>query len=359
MHPPPLSLPILGRIRSGIAPHAACVQCNKLVLACCASSASPHHSASCLDFPFRLPTNHGTLPLPTSPTCSAYNLPFAVYQESDFDLRAQLAHCNACGLVLGLVLRKAVVLRDLDQQPDPYEGYPRELELAEHDRALLGTKFVRLVGPVRTWHDPDALIVYACSGARRTRDVAPVSAATGAVMVQGVGVVGQLVAASEDATQVEGALPHIGCVQEAAPPGDGPSLDVLWEVPPSSSYNTSSNSGSGTAGGGSSGIARGSSSPAGACSSTATAASSTDRTLACGQPLFMSDDVLSRSHVWDAGDGTERAFFVNGLQPPGSLAHEVVNVREEELAQVNVHDFRHACANCLRCVCGIPFVCMM
>ncbi|PRW57347.1 yippee-like protein [Chlorella sorokiniana] len=63
----------------------------------------------------------------------------------------------------------------------------------------------------------------------------------------------------------------------------------------------------------------------------------------CGAPLFVQRALLSKQHVWDAGDGPERAWFINTFLP-GAVVER--NEREEELCQGPMRVSDVYCARC-------------
>ncbi|KAL4452153.1 hypothetical protein ABPG75_007815 [Micractinium tetrahymenae] len=63
----------------------------------------------------------------------------------------------------------------------------------------------------------------------------------------------------------------------------------------------------------------------------------------CGAALFAARDILSRQHCWDAGDGPERAFYINAFNPG---AVETRNERPEQLCQGEMRVADVYCTTC-------------
>lgn len=63
----------------------------------------------------------------------------------------------------------------------------------------------------------------------------------------------------------------------------------------------------------------------------------------CGAALFEGRAILSMEHYWDAGDGPERAFFINSFFP-GAVV--VRNERQEALCQGDMRVADVYCATC-------------
>lgn len=128
-----------------------------------------------------------------------------------------------------------------------------EIEVAEQGHVLVGTKLVRLRGPMACGPQMSGA-VYVCSGARRTKELAGNTGPQPSTDTAEAGSCSEVVVVEGGEQQPAGSVA-------------GPDNDHFVRPGPS----------------------------------------------VCGQPLFWPEDVLSRSHAWDAGGGIERAVLVNGL----------------------------------------------